>query len=64
MGRRFLLERRDRIEEDFVGHFASGVETSRARVMWAVQQGLSMSTFEDVMGMPAWKSLPSWYPVA
>ncbi len=35
-----------------------------ARVMWAVQQGLSMSTFEDVMGVPAWKSLPSWYPVA
>jgi pimeloyl-ACP methyl ester carboxylesterase len=51
-------------EEDFVGHFATGVETSRARVMWAVQQGLSMSTFEDVMGVPAWKSLPSWYLVA
>jgi pimeloyl-ACP methyl ester carboxylesterase len=51
-------------EEDFVGHFASGVEASRARVMWAVQQGLSMSTFEDVMGVPAWKSLPSWYLVA
>jgi pimeloyl-ACP methyl ester carboxylesterase len=51
-------------EEDFVAHFASGVETSRARVMWAVQQALSMSTFEDVMGVPAWKSLPSWYLVA
>ena len=32
--------------------------------MCAVQQGLSMSTFEDVMGVPAWKSLPSWYLVA
>src|SRR6202011_6138640 len=42
-------------EEDFVGHFASGVETSRARVMCAVQQALSMSTFEDVMGVPAWR---------
>jgi pimeloyl-ACP methyl ester carboxylesterase len=51
-------------EEDFVGHFAADVETSRARVMWAVQQGLSMSTFEDVMGVPAWKSQPSWYLVA
>jgi len=51
-------------EEDFVTHFASGVEKSRARVMSAVQQGLSMSTFEDVMGVPAWKSLPSWYLVA
>jgi pimeloyl-ACP methyl ester carboxylesterase len=51
-------------EEDFVGHFASGVETSRGKVMCAVQQGLSMSTFEDVMGVPAWKSLLSWYLVA
>jgi pimeloyl-ACP methyl ester carboxylesterase len=51
-------------EEDFVAHFASGVETSRARVMWAVQQALSMSTFEDVMGVPAWRSRPSWYLVA
>lgn len=23
-----------------------------------------MSTFEDVMGVPAWKSIPSWYLVA
>ena len=36
----------------------------RPRCMYAVQQGLSMSTFEDVMGVPAWKSLPSWYLVA
>ena len=51
-------------EEDFVTHFASGVEKSRAKVMFAVQQGLSMSTFEDVMAVPAWKSVPSWYLVA
>jgi pimeloyl-ACP methyl ester carboxylesterase len=51
-------------EDDFVTHFASGVERSRAKVMCAVQQGLSMSTFEDVMGVPAWKSLPTWYLVA
>jgi len=50
--------------EDFVTHFASDVEKSRAKVMCAVQQGLSMSTFEDVMGVPAWKSLPSWYLIA
>jgi pimeloyl-ACP methyl ester carboxylesterase len=50
-------------EDDFVGHFASDVETSRAKVMCAVQQGLSMRTFEDVMGVPAWKSLPLWYLV-
>jgi pimeloyl-ACP methyl ester carboxylesterase len=51
-------------EEDFVCHFASGVAPDRARVLCAVQQGLSMSTFEDVMGVPAWKSHPSFYLVA
>ncbi len=51
-------------EEDFVGHFAADVDPVEAKVMCAVQQGLSMSTFEDVMGVPAWKSHPSWYLVA
>jgi pimeloyl-ACP methyl ester carboxylesterase len=51
-------------EDDFVNHFAAGVDPLRARVMHAVQQCLSMSTFEDVMGVPAWKSRPSWYLVA
>jgi pimeloyl-ACP methyl ester carboxylesterase len=51
-------------ENDFVEHFAVGVDPVKARVMWAVQQPLSMSTFEDVMGEPAWKSHPSWYLVA
>jgi pimeloyl-ACP methyl ester carboxylesterase len=51
-------------EDDFVNHFAADVDAARARVMHAVQQCLSMSTFEDVMGQPAWKSRPSWYLVA
>ena len=51
-------------EEDFVAHFASDVDPVKARVMYAVQQALSMSTFEDVMGVPAWKSHPTWYLVA
>ena len=51
-------------EEDFVGHFAADVEPAQARVMHAVQQPISMSAFEDVMGEPAWKSHPSWYLVA
>jgi pimeloyl-ACP methyl ester carboxylesterase len=51
-------------EEDFVRHFAGDVDPAKAKVMYAVQQGLSMSTFEDVMGVPAWKSHPSWYLVA
>jgi pimeloyl-ACP methyl ester carboxylesterase len=32
--------------------------------MYAVQQPISLSIFGDVMGVPAWKSLPSWYLVA
>jgi pimeloyl-ACP methyl ester carboxylesterase len=51
-------------EEDFVKHFASDVEPVKARVLHAVQQGLSMSTFEDVMGTPAWKSHPTYFLVA
>jgi pimeloyl-ACP methyl ester carboxylesterase len=51
-------------EEDFVKHFASDVEPAKARVLHAVQQGLSMSTFEDVMGTPAWKSHPTYCLVA
>jgi pimeloyl-ACP methyl ester carboxylesterase len=51
-------------EDDFVSHFAGDVDPVNARVLHAVQQGLSMSTFEDVMGVPAWKSHPSWYLVA
>jgi pimeloyl-ACP methyl ester carboxylesterase len=51
-------------QEDFVGHFAADVDPVKANVLYAVQQGLSMTTFEDVMGEPAWKSLPSWYLVA
>jgi pimeloyl-ACP methyl ester carboxylesterase len=51
-------------EDDFVKHFAADVETAKARVMYAVQQPISMSAFDDVMGEPAWKSRPSWYLVA
>src|ERR1700719_2271011 len=51
-------------EEDYVAHFASDVDPVKARVMYSVQQALSMSTFEDVMGVPAWKSHPTWYLVA
>src|SRR5713226_10454471 len=40
-------------EDDFVNHFAADVDPPRARVMYAVQQALSASAFQDVMGMPA-----------
>jgi pimeloyl-ACP methyl ester carboxylesterase len=51
-------------EDDFVGHFAADVVPAAAKVMYAVQQPLHTSTFADVMGVPAWKSLPSWFLVA
>ena len=51
-------------EDDFVNHFAADVDPTWARVMYAVQQALALSAFEDVMGVPAWKSLPSSYLVA
>jgi pimeloyl-ACP methyl ester carboxylesterase len=51
-------------EDDFVNRFASDVDPTVARVMCAVQQPLAVSAFEEVMGVPAWKSLPSWYLVA
>jgi pimeloyl-ACP methyl ester carboxylesterase len=51
-------------EDDFVGHFAADVDPVKARVMHAAQQPVAMSVFGDVMGTPAWKSLPSWYLVA
>ena len=51
-------------EDDFVKHFASDVAPVKAKVLHAVQQGLSMSTFEDIMGTPAWKSHPTYFLVA
>lgn len=51
-------------EEDYVGHFAADIDPAKAKVMYAVQQALSVSTLEDVMGAPAWKALPTWYLVA
>jgi len=33
-------------------------------VLYAVQQPLTGSAIGEVMGTPAWKSLPSWYLVA
>jgi pimeloyl-ACP methyl ester carboxylesterase len=51
-------------EDDFVGHFAADVDPVKARVMFAVQQPLSVSALSDVMGPPAWKSLPTWFLVS
>ena len=51
-------------EGDFVNHFASGVDPVKAKVLFAVQQPGAASAFAEQMGIPAWKSLPTWYMVA
>jgi pimeloyl-ACP methyl ester carboxylesterase len=51
-------------EEGFLAHFAADIDPVKAKVMCSVQQPLHTNTFDDVMGTPAWKSLPSWYLVA
>jgi pimeloyl-ACP methyl ester carboxylesterase len=51
-------------EDDFVNHFAADVDPVKARVMCAVQQPLHWSALEEVMGVPAWKALPSWFLIA
>lgn len=51
-------------EDDFTNHFAADVDPVTSKVMFAVQQPLASNTFGDEMGIPAWKSLPTWYLVA
>ncbi len=51
-------------EDDFVNHFAADVDRVKAEALYAAQQPLHVSAFSDVMTVPAWKSLPSWYMVA
>src|SRR4029453_17733201 len=51
-------------EDAFVNHFAADVDPVTAKVMFAVQQPLHWSALGEVMGVPAWKSLPSWFLIA
>jgi pimeloyl-ACP methyl ester carboxylesterase len=51
-------------EDDFVHHFAADVDPVKARAMYAVQQPLAGTALQEVMGVPAWKTLPSWFMVA
>jgi pimeloyl-ACP methyl ester carboxylesterase len=51
-------------EDDFVQHFASGVDPLMARALHAVQQPIMGSIFEKPMDVPAWKSQPTWYLIA
>ena len=51
-------------EDDYINHFAADVDPVKAKVMFAVQQPLHWSAVEEVMGVPAWKALPSWFLIA
>ena len=51
-------------EDAFTGHFAADVDPVTSKVMFAVQQPLASSILSDAMGVPAWRSLPSWYLIA
>ena len=50
--------------DDFVQHFGADVDPVRAKVLHAAQQPIAGSVFSQEMGVPAWKSLPSWYLIA
>lgn len=51
-------------EDDFVHYFARDIDPVKGKVLHAVQQPLSAGAFSEVMGVPAWKSFPTWYLVA
>ncbi|MCG6976197.1 MAG: alpha/beta hydrolase [Acidiferrobacterales bacterium] len=50
--------------DDWVDHITSDVDPAQAKALFAAQQPVSMSLFTYVMGVPTWKSVPSWYMVA
>jgi pimeloyl-ACP methyl ester carboxylesterase len=50
--------------ENFPQAFAADVEPSEARIMAVTQKPLSMKSFSDKSGPPAWKHLPTWYLVS
>jgi pimeloyl-ACP methyl ester carboxylesterase len=51
-------------QDDFVKHFAGDIDPVQANVMYSVQQPLSASALGDVMGIPAWRNMRTWYAVA
>jgi pimeloyl-ACP methyl ester carboxylesterase len=48
----------------FAEAFAADADPKDLIVMAAVQNPLSMASFTDKAGAPAWKDIPSWYVVA
>jgi pimeloyl-ACP methyl ester carboxylesterase len=50
--------------DKFHKSFAADVTSDEASVMAAVQRPLSIASFTELEGVPAWKSTPSWYLVS
>jgi pimeloyl-ACP methyl ester carboxylesterase len=50
--------------EGFHQAFVADASEAEAAVMAAVQNPLSVASFSDKAGIPAWKTLPSWYLVS
>jgi pimeloyl-ACP methyl ester carboxylesterase len=47
--------------EKFHKSFAADATDNEASIMAAVQRPLSVASFTEAEGTPAWKSIPSWY---
>lgn len=50
--------------DGFAQVFAADADPVEARVMAAVQKPLSVKSFTEKSGPPAWKHIPSWYLVS
>jgi pimeloyl-ACP methyl ester carboxylesterase len=51
-------------EESFLKYFANGVEPTKAKVLYAVQEPTAASLFGGRTTAAAWHSKPSWYAVS
>src|ERR1700731_1887099 len=51
-------------EESFLKYFANGVEPSKAKVLYAVQEPTAATLFGGRTTAAAWRSKPSWYAVS
>ncbi|WP_290864292.1 alpha/beta hydrolase [Hamadaea sp.] len=47
--------------DTFLGPFAAGVPRSKALSLYAAQRPLTLSAGFTPAGVPAWKTIPSWY---
>jgi pimeloyl-ACP methyl ester carboxylesterase len=48
-------------QDTFVNSFANGVPTREALALYATQRPLALSAGSEPSGVPAWKTIPSWY---